>query len=257
MTATASGQRSNGHGPDDQRHRVDPNQRHGWRAWLGGFFSSDIGMKWMMALTGIGLLVYVLAHMVGNLKVFISAEEIDLYGEALRDLGGHLVPRTSILWLLRIGLIVTFAIHIWTAAVLTKRNIDARGKIRYHNKRQWLAANYASRTMRWTGVIVLLFLAYHLADLTWGLANPDFVRGEVHRNLVASFERLPVAALYLIAQVALAFHIYHGAWSLFQSIGIANERFNDWRRAFAIVFALVILIGNSSIVLAVQFGIIS
>lgn len=236
---------------------VDPATRQGWRAWLGHFFTSDVGLKWLMGLTGIGLLLYVLAHMIGNLKIFISPEEINLYGEALRDLGGHLVPRTSILWILRIGLIATFAIHIGAAVVLTKRNIDARGNIRYHAKRQYLAANYASRTMRWTGVIVALFVAYHLADLTWGFANPDFVRGEVYDNIVASFSRLPVAILYITAQVALAFHIFHGAWSMFQSLGMANSQFNDWRRWFAAGFAALILVGNVSIPLSVQLGIIS
>lgn len=235
----------------------DPGTRQGWRAWLGGFFTSDIGLKWMMALSGIGLLLYVLAHMVGNLKVFISPEEINLYGEALRELGGHLFPRSSVLWVLRIGLMAAFAIHIGAAVVLTRRNIDARGRIRYHAKRQFLAANYASRTMRWTGVIVALFVLYHLADLTWGIANPDFERGDVYGNIVASFSRLPVAIAYIAAQVALAFHIYHGAWSMFQSLGLANPRFNDWRRYFAVVFAAVILVGNVSIPLSVQLGIIS
>ncbi len=237
--------------------RVDPTHRRGWWEWLGNFFTSDIGMKWLMALTGIGLLVYVLAHMLGNLKVFISAEEIDLYGEALRELGGHLFPRTSILWILRIGLIATFAVHIWAAAVLTKRNVDARGKVRYHAKRHWAAANYASRTMLWTGIIVALFVLYHLADLTWGFANPDFERGEVYANLVASFQRLPVAILYIVAQLALAFHIYHGAWSMFQSLGIAGSRYNDWRRAFAIAFAALIFVGNCSIVFGVMFRVIA
>ncbi|RPI22284.1 MAG: succinate dehydrogenase, partial [Actinobacteria bacterium] len=131
--------------------KSDPATRRGWRAWLGGFFTSDIGLKWMMALSGVGLLLYVLAHMVGNLKVFISPEEINLYGEALRDLGGHLFPKTSVLWVLRIGLIAAFAIHIGAAVILTRRNVDARGRIRYHAKRQYLAADFASRTMRWTG----------------------------------------------------------------------------------------------------------
>jgi succinate dehydrogenase / fumarate reductase cytochrome b subunit len=211
----------------------------------------------MMALTGIGLLLYVLSHMIGNLKVFLGAEEINAYGEALRDLGGALVPHTSILWVLRIGLIATFVIHIWVAVVLTRHNIDARGKIRYRSKRQFLAANYASRTMRYSGTIVLLFLIYHLADLTWGTTNPEFVRGDVYGNLVASFERWWIALVYVVAQVFLALHIYHGAWSMFQSLGLASPRYNDWRRAFAVVFALVILVGNSSIPLAVQFGWVS
>lgn len=231
--------------------------RPGWQEGLGAFFNSDVGMKWLMALTGIGLLLYVIAHMVGNLKIFISAEEINAYGEALRDLGGDLFPRTSLLWIMRIGLIAVFAIHIWAAIVLTRRNATARGKIRYHAKRHYVAANYAARTMRWSGTIIALFVLYHLADLTWGFANPDFIRGEPYHNAVESLTSVPVAVFYLIAQFALALHIYHGAWSMFQSLGIASAKFNDWRRWFAVAFAAVIFIGNSAIVLGVQFGVVS
>lgn len=232
-------------------------RRRGWRSWLGAFFTSSVGLKWIMALTGIGLLGYVLVHMIGNLKIYLGAEEIDAYAEALRDLGGDLVPRTSILWLFRLGLIAAFGLHIWAAAVLTLRNVDARGRVRYQSKRQWIAANYAARTMRWTGVIVLLFVVFHLADLTWGQANPAFVRGAVYDNVVASFQRPLVAALYVVAQVALAFHIYHGAWSLFQSLGWANPRFKELRRWLAVAFTTVILVGNISMPLAVQLGLIS
>ena len=236
--------------------RPSSKQRHGWQAWLGSFFTSDIGMKWMMALTGIGLLLYVVIHMLGNLKIFFGPEEINHYGEALRDLGGALVPRTHLLWIMRFGLIAAFAIHIWAAAVLTRRNWAARGKIRY-DQRNYVAANYAARTMRWGGIIVLLFVFYHLADLTWGLTNPDFVRGDPYHNIVESFSRWWVALFYIIAQVVLALHIYHGAWSMFQSLGLSNPRYNDWRRALAVALAAVILVGNCAIVIAVQTGIVS
>ena len=104
------------------------------------------------------------------------------------------------------------------------------------------------------GVIILLFLIFHLADLTFGYTNPDFVSGDVYNNIVTSFQSIPVAVIYIVAQVFLALHIYHGAWSLFQSLGLANPRFNEWRRWFAVAFALIILIGNTSMVLAVQVG---
>jgi succinate dehydrogenase / fumarate reductase cytochrome b subunit len=215
-----------------------------------------------MAITGIGLLLYVLAHMIGNLKMFQGAYEggeyaIDLYGEALRSLGGDLVPHESILWLFRIGLFLAFVIHIGASAALTKRNWDARGTSRYEAQRHYAAANYASRTMRWGGIIILLFLLYHLADLTFGWANPDFVYGNVYDNVIASLTRPPVAILYLVAQVALAFHIFHGAWSLFQSLGFVNPRYNVWRRYFAIAFAIAIFVGNTAIVLGVWTGAVS
>ena len=237
--------------------RAEVNRRSGWRGWLGPFFTSDLGLKWLMALTGIGLLGYVLAHMVGNLKVFFGAEEINLYAESLRELLYPLVPKQSILWLFRIGLTAMFVFHIWAAWVLTNRSHKARGDIKYDAKRQYDAVNYASRTMRWGGVIILLFLIFHLADLTFGYANPDFISGDVYNNIVTSFQFAPVAVIYIVAQVFLALHIYHGAWSLFQSLGLANPRFNEWRRWFAVAFALIILIGNTSMVLAVQVGYLS
>lgn len=226
------------------------------RPWPIEFYSSDVGKKWVMALTGIVLLGFVLVHMLGNLKVYLGPEEIDQYGEALRDLGGHLVPRTNLLWAMRIGLIVAFGLHILAAYQLTLSNRRARPE-RYHSRRDYMAANFASRTMRWTGVIVALFLIYHLLDLTWGVTNPDFVRGAVYHNLVESFSRVPVAIFYILANIALGIHIFHGAWSLFQSMGINNPRFNIWRRYFAVAFAAVIVIGNVSFPVMVQVGVIS
>ncbi|MEN8235566.1 MAG: succinate dehydrogenase cytochrome b subunit [Actinomycetota bacterium] len=239
-----------------QTRRLEVNRRSGWRSWLGPFFTSDIGMKWMMALTGIGLLAYVLVHMIGNLKIYLGTEDINHYAEALRTLLYPIVPETGVLWLFRFGLLAMFGIHIWSATVLTLRNRAARGRIRYEAKRQYAAVNYANRTMRWGGVIILLFVIFHIADLTIGSVNAEYVHGEVYNNIIYSFQRWWVAMFYVVAQIALAFHIYHGAWSFFQSLGMANPRYNDWRRWFSIAFALAILIGNSSIPIAVQFGIL-
>jgi succinate dehydrogenase / fumarate reductase cytochrome b subunit len=218
-----------------------------------GFYRSAVGKKWVMAVTGIVLMVFVLAHMIGNLKLFISKEEMNLYGEALRDLGGHLVPRTTLLWLMRLGLIAAFAFHIHAAYSLTVINRRARPD-RYQSTRDYVAASFASRTMRWTGVIVGLFVLYHLLDLTWGAANPEFVRGDPYNNLVYSLERTPVAIVYIAANVALAIHLAHGAWSLFQSLGINNPRYNASRWWFARGFAALILVGNLTFPVAVQLG---
>jgi succinate dehydrogenase / fumarate reductase cytochrome b subunit len=244
------------------KERPDVHRRQTWQDWLGGFFTSSIGLKWLMALTGIGLLAYVLAHMIGNAKVFLGMNEfgeyeIDVYGEALRSLGGDILPHGSVLWLFRIGLIAAFALHIGASAVLTRRNWDARGWDRYDHQRNYAAANYASRTMRWGGTIILLFVLFHLADLTFGWANPDFVYGAIYDNLIASLTRPPVAILYVVAQVALAFHIYHGGWSLFQSLGFANPKYKVFRRAFAVAFAALIFIGNTAIVLGIWTGVVA
>lgn len=223
---------------------------------LMNFWHSAVGKKWVMALSGIALLGYVLAHMIGNLKLYLGAAHLNEYAEWLRTLGEPALPRTVVLWVLRVGLIAAFVLHIVAAAQLTRMNQRAR-PVKYQAPRDYVAANFASRTMRWTGVIIGLFVIFHLMDLTWGQANPDFVRGDAFDNVIASFERVPVAIIYIVANIALAIHIFHGAWSMFQSLGWNNPRFNLWRRWFAIAFALVIGIGNVSMPLLVVTGVVT
>jgi succinate dehydrogenase / fumarate reductase cytochrome b subunit len=220
--------------------------------WPIEFYRSAIGKKWVMAVSGIVLLGFVLAHMIGNLKFYLSKQEIDLYGEALRNMPGHLLPRTVLLWSIRTVLTLAFVFHIHAAYSLTRMNKRAR-PVGYQAPREYVAANFASRTMRWTGVIVLAFLAFHLADLTWGAANGShFVRGDPYNNLIFSFRRPIVALLYVIANLALGVHVFHGAWSLFQSLGINNPRINKARLRFAQGFAAIIVLGNISFPIAVQ-----
>jgi succinate dehydrogenase / fumarate reductase, cytochrome b subunit len=225
--------------------------------WPVEFYRSAVGKKWVMALTGIMLMGYVFFHMLGNLKVYFGAEDINHYGEWLRDLLVPFFPRTVTLWLLRIGLTAAFVFHIHAAYGLTRINRQARAAGGYISKRDFQAANAASRSMRYTGVVILLFLIWHLADLTWGTVNPDFVRGDVYRNLVASFERPAVSAIYIVANIALGLHLFHGAWSMFQSLGLNNPRWNSWRRGFAVTFAGIVTVGNLTFPIAVLTGIIS
>jgi succinate dehydrogenase / fumarate reductase, cytochrome b subunit len=224
--------------------------------WPVQFYRSAVGKKWVMAITGIVLIGYVFAHAVGNLKIYMGAAEINHYGEFLRELLVPLLPRTVALWLMRIGLILAFGFHIHAAYALTRvnRRANAGG---YEQSRDWQVANIAGRTMRWTGVIIALFVLFHLADLTWGNANPDFVRGDIYRNLVASFERIPVAVLYIVANIALAIHLFHGTWSMFQSLGVNNPRWNSWRKGFAVGFSGLILVLNLSFPIAVLSGVVS
>ena len=223
--------------------------------WPLEFYRSAVGKKWVMAVTGVMLLGFVFFHMVGNLKVYLGAEDMNHYGEFLRELLVPLLPRSVLLWLLRLGLIAAFFLHIHAAYALTRMNHRAR-PVGYAGDRDYIAANFASRSMRWTGVIVGLYLVFHLADLTAGTLNPDYVRGDPYNNLVHSFENVPVALLYIAANVALAIHIFHGTWSLFQSLGLNNPRFNEWRRRFAQGFAGLILLGNVSFPVAVMTGVL-
>jgi succinate dehydrogenase / fumarate reductase cytochrome b subunit len=223
--------------------------------WPLEFYRSGVGKKWVMAITGVMLLGFVFAHMVGNLKLYLGADDMNHYAEGLRGLGEPIAPRSFLLWFLRLGLIGAFLLHIHAAWSLTQMNHRARPDD-YAGDREYAAATFASRTMRWSGVIVGFYVLFHLADLTWGWVNPDYVRGDAYGNLVNSFQRVPVAILYVIANVLLGIHIFHGAWSMFQSLGLNNPRFNDWRRKFAQGFAALIVIGNVSFPIAVTLGVV-
>lgn len=230
------------------------------RPWLVEVYSTDVGKKYAMAISGVLGLLFLISHMVGNLHIFEGAIPINDYGEGLRDLGHPLFPRTLVLWLfLRVPLIIALVVHVHAAWALNRSNTLARGSDEYDANRNYLAANYASRTMGWTGIIVLLFLAWHLADLTIGIevVNPDFFRGDVYSNVRASLERWPVFFLYVISMLALGLHIWHGAWSLFQTLGINNPRFNAFRRTFAWALASVVVVGFLTVPFGVQLGLIS
>jgi succinate dehydrogenase / fumarate reductase cytochrome b subunit len=225
------------------------------KPWPLDLASTAVGKKWVMAVSGLGLMGFVFAHMFGNLKMYLGRTQFDEYAESLRTLLHPIMPNTWVLWGMRIGLVVLFAVHILSAISLTRMNRRAR-PVRYQSPRDYIAANFASRTMRWTGIIVFLFLLFHLADLTWGTVNPDFVRGDAYDNLVASFERPPVAALYVLANIALGIHLFHGGWSMFQSMGLNSPRYNTARGVFAAAFAVVVAGVNCSFPIAVQLGIV-
>ena len=199
-------------------------------------YSTAVGKKYAMAISGFVLMTFVLLHMVGNLKFYFGTSSLDIYSEWLREIGEPALPRSTMLWAARVVLSLAVGVHIHAAYALTRINRRARPET-YRSKRDFVAADFASRTMRWTGIIVLLFIIFHLLDLTWGPANPDFIAGNPHHNLVASFERWPVAMVYIVANLALGLHLYHGAWSMFQSIGWVIPK----RREFAIAFAAIIV----------------
>jgi succinate dehydrogenase / fumarate reductase, cytochrome b subunit len=226
-------------------------------------YQTAVGKKWVMALTGIGLVSFVVAHMLGNLHLYEGPIPVAEYSETLRKIGADVVPHTWFLWILRIGLVVMFVLHIHSAVTLShmsrvsnpRSSLD--GNKRYPGGQDYIAVNFASRTMRWTGPIIALFLVYHLADLTWGLLPwVDYQRGDPYHNLVQSLENWPVAILYIVANVALALHIFHGVYSLFQSLGVNSPKLNALRRPLAGGVALLILVGNLSFPIAVQAGVI-
>lgn len=214
---------------------------------LGLLWRSTIGKKMIMAVTGLVLVLYVFAHMLGNLQVFAGPEQIDAYGRFLR-----VAP--ALLWTARIVLLVAAVAHAGAGIELQLRARRARG-VAYAEYRPG-ASSTASRTMLWSGLLLLLFVVYHVLDLTVGVVHPDFREGEIFHNVVVGFGRLSGVVAYLIAMVALAFHLWHGVYSMFQSLGLSNRRLTPQVQRFAAALATVLAIGFSSIPLAVLIGLV-
>lgn len=208
-------------------------------------YRSTVGKKVLMAVSGIILFGFVLAHMAGNLKMLQGCTDgvcaMDTYAEFLRELGYPAVPKYGVLWLARFILLGAVATHIVAAAQLWSRSKRARPG--GYKREAPLSFSYASRTMRWGGVIILLFIVYHILHFTTGQAHTDFVYGEVYRNFVIAFQNPLVFGAYFIAQAALCLHLYHGVWSVFQTLGANHPRYNRFRRPFAVGYALVVFVG--------------
>jgi succinate dehydrogenase / fumarate reductase, cytochrome b subunit len=230
------------------------------KLFLLDLYSTAVGKKYVMAITGIVMMGFVVSHMIGNLKMYLGAEDLNHYAEFLTRLLYPLAPEHVVLWIFRAGLIVALLLHVHAAYSLTVLNRRAR-PVKYQSARDYQVASFASRTMRWTGIIVLLFLIWHLLDFTFGPTNTigvdgEFVKADVYANVVRSFDRVPVSIFYVLANLALGVHLYHGVWSIFQSLGLNNPRFNLWRRMLATAVAAIVVIGNVSFPIAVLAGIV-
>jgi succinate dehydrogenase / fumarate reductase cytochrome b subunit len=240
--------------PGAQAPIVNPSK--GQAPWPITFYRSAIGKKWVMAVTGLGLLGFVLAHMVGNLKMYLGREDIDAYAHALKTLLHPIMPNEVVLWIFRIALFTMLVLHVHAAATLTILNRKAR-PVGYQSPRDYIAVSFASKSMRYTGAILFLYLIFHILDLTIGTTNPDFVAGNVYDNLVASMSRWPVAIVYILANIAIAIHLFHGIWSAFQSLGLNSPRYNAARRYAALGISALILIGNVSFPIMILAGVVS
>lgn len=214
------------------------------------FLGSTLGKKVVMALTGIVLVGFVVAHMAGNLQLYLGPEVMNAYGRTLHELG-----HGGALWVARAVLLLCVGLHIWAATSLTLASRAAR-EVGYR-KQTFLEATYASRTMRWSGPILLLFIVYHLAHFTTGHAHPQFVGGDVYGNMIVGFRSLPVVLFYLLAMLALGLHLYHGIWSMLQSLGLSHPRYNPWRHALATLVTLAVVGGNVTFPLSVYLGFVS
>jgi succinate dehydrogenase / fumarate reductase, cytochrome b subunit len=223
-------------------------------AWFPDLYRSAVGKKAVMAATGIVLFAFVLGHLLGNLKLYLGPLAYNDYARFLRTVGEPVVPAGVLLWTVRVVLLACVLLHIEAAWRLTLLSREARPMAYVAGTR--IHTTYASRTMRWGGVIILLFVVYHLLHFTWGTVHPSFVPGDVYHNVVTGFQVWWVAIFYIVAQIALGLHLYHGLWSMFQSLGWNHPRFNLWRNGFAHAFAWIVTAGNVSFPVAVLSGLV-
>jgi succinate dehydrogenase / fumarate reductase cytochrome b subunit len=214
---------------------------------LVAFWHSAIGKKALMAVSGIVLFLFVLVHMLANLQAFVGAEALDRYAEQLR-----VFP--ALLWGTRIVLAVAAIVHVVAAFQLWVTRQHAR-PVSYRDYRATVSTP-ASRTMIWSGFLILGFVVYHLLDLTFGVVNPDFRDGEVFHNLVVSLGRAAAALFYVVAVAGLGFHLWHGLWSMFQSLGVSSRAFTPGLRRFAAVFGTLLAVGFAAVPIAILLGLL-
>ncbi|WP_280519367.1 succinate dehydrogenase cytochrome b subunit [Winogradskya consettensis] len=217
---------------------------------------SSIALKILMAVTGLLLVGFLYVHMIGNLKIFFGAETFDHYAHWLRTIGTPLLPQDWYLWIQRA--VLTFAVigHITAAVILARRAGKAR-PVKYAHRPK-VQGSYAARTMRWGGVIVLLFIIYHILDLTTGTLNPNGKPGEVYANVAADFapSRWYVTLFYTLSIVAVGFHLRHGLWSAARTLGQQRPHGEKIARAVALVLSVVLVVGYLSVPFAVLIGLV-
>lgn len=229
-------------------------------AMAAGIFNlprTTIGKKVIMAVTGLIWIGYVLGHLYGNIKIFFGPEYFNTYAEGLRVLGEPLLGHGHFLFVARIVLIGALLAHIWAATALTIRAKEAR-PVRYTLK-ETVQASVASRYMRWGGIMILIFIIYHLAHLTWGVPGmmETFERGDPYANVVTGFQSSFAIFFYLLGLTALGFHLYHGTWSMFHTLGLNNRTYTGLLRLLALAMAVLVPLGFATIPLGVMFGFVS
>jgi len=216
---------------------------------LATLLDSSVGKKVVMGVTGIILFGYVAGHVTGNLLVFLGREAINDYGHFL-----HTFLHGTGIWIARAGLLAAVVLHVWASVTLTAENRAARpvGYRRRENRESTLA----SRSMILTGPVLAGFIVYHLAHFTTGSVHPSFVAGDVYHNLVVGFRSRGAAAFYALAMLALGLHLYHGAWSMLQTLGASHPHWNLLRNRAAKVATVLIVTGFLAIPAAVILGLL-
>lgn len=214
------------------------------RSRLRWRWGSSIGLKILMAVTGVILSGFVLGHMAGNLQVFQGQEAIDAYAKFLRR-------EPAILWMVRLVLLASVIVHIWAYLALTRLNQRARPQ--GYREKAHKETSFASASMRLTGPVLLAFIIYHILHMTTGTVHSSFREGEVYHNLIDAFSSAVVVIIYVVAMIMLAFHLWHGVWSMFQTLGSSQPRHRSFGRWFATIFTLVVVLGFTAVPLAIYF----
>ena len=219
-------------------------------------YRSSVGKKILMAVTGVIFVLFVLAHMYGNLKAFYGPDKFNHYAEFLREVGAPIFGHGQLLWVLRIVLLAAVAIHGLMAYQLWRISTNAR-PVKYVKGLLPEESTYASRTMRWGGAILFAFVVYHLLHFTIGTAHPDFVPGKAYENLVIGFQSPWVLLAYAVALGMLCLHLYHGVWSALQTLGASHARYNRYRRPLAVLVAGLVFVGFMTVPVSVYTGVIA
>ena len=216
---------------------------------------TQIGKKVVMAVTGVVLVLFVLAHMLGNLKIFSGPNEINAYSRFLREVGAPELAYGQLLWIVRIVLLISVTLHITAAIQLTRMSHAAR-PINYTVKRN-IETTFAARVMRWGGLLLAIFVIFHLLHLTGGVVGftpGQFKHLAVYQNVVAAFRVWPVTLFYIVAMAALCLHLYHGIWSMLQTLGWSTARNMAALKISARVVAIVVFLGFTSVPVSVLAG---
>ncbi len=218
-------------------------------------YRSSVGKKILMAFTGFLWFGFLIGHMAGNLKAFQGAETFDEYAHHLRVFGEPILPDMGFLWAFRTLMLAAFVVHAWLAWETSRQSWDAR-KTKYRKQKN-LNFDFASGLMRWGGVLIFVFLVFHILHMTTGQAHAQFVEGAAYQNLVLGLGSPWIAGFYVLAMLAICMHLYHGVWSAFQTLGADHPKYERLRRPLAVAVALVVFLGFISIPVSVLTGIVT
>ncbi|MEV8565228.1 succinate dehydrogenase [Streptomyces sp. NPDC051322] len=217
-------------------------------------WGSTVGKKTIMAGSGLIMLLYLVVHMLGNLKIFFGSGDFNHYAHWLRTIGEPFLHYEWALWIIRVVLVAAVVLHAVCAYQLSRRDVRAR-PVAYAHKRG--RASYATRTMRWGGIILALFIVWHLLDLTTLTVNSNAQPGHPYENVVATFNTWYGDVIYIVAMLALGLHIRHGFWSAAQTLGAGKPTRDRVLKTTANVLALVLTVGFISVPVAVMTGVVN